>query len=89
MNVPIVTEEQMDSRILYYDIMTGNQSDAYVGWSSDDLQVTGTTIFDTYKVQAVVVLKDTQMYQQNKAYWQQYENIFENDEAIIYKINLE
>lgn len=89
MNVPIVTEEQMDSRILYYDIMTGNQSDAYVGWSPDDLQVTGTTIFGTYKVQAVVVLKDTQMYQQNKAYWQQYENIFENGEAIIYKINLE
>ena len=85
-NIPVVAEDSLKGRILYYDIMTGNSSDPYIGWNSSDLKDLGPIIFEANQVEMFVLYKDTSMYIENEDFLADLEILFETENACVYSI---
>lgn len=84
--IPVVAEDSLKGRILYYDIMTGNSSDPYIGWNSSDLKNLGPIIFEANQVEMFVLFKDTSMYIENEDFLADLEILFETENACVYSI---
>lgn len=82
-SVPIICETELMDQAFEYSVYAGLDAIKYVGTMSPEDFTTYTYIFNIDEVQYMLILKNSQMYQQNKEYFDSQIIVRETDEGMI------